>query len=75
MPALRYRGRILVYYAAFKAHCSLFPASGAVLAEFADELAGFVTSKGTVQFTPERPLPSDLVTRIVRRRVAEIDAR
>ena len=75
MPAFRYRGRILVYYAAFKAHCSLFPASGAVIALFHDELGDFVTSKGTVQFTPEHPLPAELVARIVRARAAEIDAR
>jgi len=75
MPAFRYRGRSLVYYAAFKAHCSLFPASGAVIAAFRDELAGFSTSKGTLKFTPQHPIPAELVTRIVHRRVAEIDAR
>ena len=74
MPAFRYRGRALVYYAAFKAHCSFFP--GAELIEsYRDELAGFATSKGTLQFTPERPIPGDLVERIVRERMAQIDRR
>jgi uncharacterized protein YdhG (YjbR/CyaY superfamily) len=47
------------------------------LANLADpaELAGFATSKGTLRFTPERPLPLELVERIVRERIAQIDAR
>jgi uncharacterized protein YdhG (YjbR/CyaY superfamily) len=57
MPAFRYHRRILVYYAAFKAHCSLFPGSGAVIEAHRRELEGFATSKGTLQFTPEHPIP------------------
>jgi len=75
MPAFRYHGKVLVYYAAFKAHCSFFPASGASIARHAAELEGFVTSKGTLQFTPGHPIPADLVRRMVRDRMAEIDAR
>jgi len=75
MPAFRYHGKVLVYYAAFKAHCSLFPASGAVIERHAARLEGFITSKGTLQFTPDHPIPADLVRRMVRERMAEIDAR
>lgn len=75
MPAFRYHRRILVYYSAFMAHCSLFPGSGAVIEAHRRELEGFVTSKGTVQFTPDHPLPKDLVERIVRTKMSEIDAR
>lgn len=75
MPAFRYRGRSLVYYAAFKTHCSFFPASGAVIAAYRAELAGFATSKGTLRFTPEHPIPAELVASIVRGRVREIDSR
>jgi uncharacterized protein YdhG (YjbR/CyaY superfamily) len=75
MPAFRYRGRALVAYSAFKAHCSLFPMSGALVETHRDELADFVTAKGTLRFTPEHPIPKDLVERIVRERMAQIDAR
>jgi uncharacterized protein YdhG (YjbR/CyaY superfamily) len=73
--AFRYRGRTLVYFAAFKRHCSFFPASRAVLEQLADELDPFRTSKGTLQFTPDRPLPRRLVHRIVKARVRELDSR
>lgn len=75
MPAFRYRGRALVSYAAFKAHCSFFPMSAELIETHRDELAGFSTSKGTLQFTPDHPIPTDLVKRIVRERMAQIDIR
>ena len=74
MPAFRYHGRALVSYLAAKAHCSLFPMSHAVIEAHRDELAGYYTAKGTIRFTPDRPLPDALVTTIVRERMAEIDA-
>ncbi|MCW5940845.1 MAG: DUF1801 domain-containing protein [Fimbriimonadaceae bacterium] len=70
MPAYTQNGPV-VYFAAFKNHCSLFP--GTTTEEFADALAGYKTSKGTIQFTPDRPLPEDLVRTIVRRRL-EVNA-
>jgi uncharacterized protein YdhG (YjbR/CyaY superfamily) len=69
MPAFR-RDRVLVWYAAFADHCSLFPGAS-VLRQFEDELAGFKTSKGTVQFPLDTPLPMALIKRIVKARVAE----
>ncbi len=75
MPAFRYRGRALVSYAAFKAHCSFFPMSGGLIEMHREELAGFATAKGTLRFTPKHPLPGDLVVQIVRERMAQIDAR
>jgi uncharacterized protein YdhG (YjbR/CyaY superfamily) len=74
MPAFRYRGRALVSYAAFKSHCSLFPMSGTVLDAHRAELTGFVTAKGTVQFTPAHRLPTSLVVAIVHERMMETDA-
>jgi uncharacterized protein YdhG (YjbR/CyaY superfamily) len=74
MPAFRYHGRALVSYSAFKAHCSLFPMSAALIEAHRDEFAGFATAKGTVRFTPEHPLPNDLVELIVRERMAQTDA-
>jgi uncharacterized protein YdhG (YjbR/CyaY superfamily) len=74
MPGFRHQG-VLVTYAAFTDHCSFFPMSPAVLEALTGELTGFVTSKGTIRFTPEKPLPEALVKRIVRARVAENESR
>jgi uncharacterized protein YdhG (YjbR/CyaY superfamily) len=68
IPAFRH-GKVLVWYAAFAGHCSLFP-TAAVIAEFRDELKGYKTSKGTIQFSSREPLPVALIKRIVRARVA-----
>lgn len=74
VPAFRYRGRPLVSFGAGRNHCSFYVQSPAVMAAHADELAGLDTSKGTVRFQPDSPLPSDLVTTLVRARMAETDA-
>lgn len=74
IPAFRYHG-MLVYYAAFDDHCSFFVGSPTVRRSFAAELKPFAAGKGTVHFTPDRPLPAGLVTRIVKARVAENEAR
>jgi uncharacterized protein YdhG (YjbR/CyaY superfamily) len=65
----------LVSYSGFKAHNSLFPMGSAIIEAHAEEFAGFATSKGTLHFTPEHPLPRQLVELIVRERMAQIDAR
>lgn len=70
MPAFR-QGRMLVAFAAAKAHCSFFPMSSTTVAAHAKELARFETSKGTIRFTPERSLPATVVRKIVRARLAE----
>jgi uncharacterized protein YdhG (YjbR/CyaY superfamily) len=75
MPAFRYHGRALVSYSAFRTHCSFFPMSAAMIEALHDELAGFATSKGTLQFSPEHPIPAGLVERMVRERMSQIDAR
>ncbi len=75
MPAFKYKGRVLVYFAAFKNHCSFFPASGRILETFKAELDGFRTSKGTLQFTPDKPIPKRTLQKIVKARMAEVDAK
>ena len=72
MPAFRLNG-LLVAYAAFANHCSLFPC-GSVKA-FSRDLARYETSKGTIRFDPKKGLPVSLVRKIVKARVAENDAR
>jgi uncharacterized protein YdhG (YjbR/CyaY superfamily) len=70
MPSFQYKGG-LVAYAAFKAHCSFFPMSGRLIEEFAEELKAYKTSKGTIQFAVDKPLPAPLVKKMVRARVAQ----
>ena len=70
IPMFKYRG-MLVGYAAFAKHCSLFPTGSGVLDGFEKELKGYRTSKGTIQFPPDKPLPDALIKKIVKARVAE----
>lgn len=75
MPAFKVHGRWLAGYAAFKEHCSFFPMSGQVVEDFAAELLGFATTKGSIHFTPEHPLPAALVKRMVRARLNALAAK
>lgn len=70
MPAFR-QGRGLVAYAAFKAHCSLFPMSVKAVDAVGGKLLAFRTSKGTLQFTPDEPIPAALVKKLVKARLVE----
>ncbi len=70
IPMFKHNG-MLVGYAAFKNHCSLFPTGSGVIDQFAKELLGYTTSKGTIQFPAEKPLPDSLIKKIVKARVAE----
>jgi uncharacterized protein YdhG (YjbR/CyaY superfamily) len=74
VPAFKYRGRPLVSFGAAKEHCSFYVQSPAVLDAHREELAGYDTAKGTIRFTPDKPLPASLVTTLVKARVAETDA-
>jgi uncharacterized protein YdhG (YjbR/CyaY superfamily) len=74
IPAFHYNG-MLVAYAAFANHCSFFPASGELLKEFADELRDYPCSKGTIRFAVDKPLPSALVKKLVKARVAKNKAK
>ena len=74
-PAFNYQGRYLVYYAAFKNHCSLFPASNEIMEDFAKELEPYDVSKGTIRFPIGKPLPATLVKKMVKARVGENEAR
>jgi uncharacterized protein YdhG (YjbR/CyaY superfamily) len=75
MPAFAYAGRPLVYFAAFKKHCSFFPGSYQVMETFAEELKRYDVEKGTIRFPIGKPLPATLVKKIVKARLRENDAR
>src|ERR1700683_3973095 len=70
IPAFK-KEKILVWFAAFVDHCSLFP-SAAVIAEFESDLKGYSVSKGTVRFPADKPLPLALIKKLVKARVAQI---
>jgi len=71
MPAIKYKG-LLLWFAAFSNHCSLFP-KASVIEAFKNELKGFSTSKGTIHFPLDKPLPAALVRKLVKARVAEVE--
>lgn len=68
LPAFRLDGRMLVWFGAGANHCAFYP--GSVVEEFTRELEGYKTSKGTVRFQPESPLPATLVRKLVKARIA-----
>ena len=67
-PAYHFHGMI-GSFAAFKNHCSFFPWNAQTIIDFADELKDFKTSAGTIQFTPDKPIPEELLKKILRYRV------
>src|SRR5205807_7702173 len=73
MPMFKHHG-MLVGFAAFKDHCSLFM-STAITSALKKELAPYDTSKGTIRFTADRPLPTALVKKLVKARLAQNEAR
>jgi uncharacterized protein YdhG (YjbR/CyaY superfamily) len=70
MPMFKFNG-MLVGYAAFKDHCSLFPTGSGVIEKFARELKGYPTSRGTIRFPSDKPLPDALLKKIVKERVSQ----
>jgi len=70
VPAYRFDGRMLVWFAAASKHCSFFPGAYPIKACAAD-LKKYSTSKGTIRFSPDKPLPATLVKKLVRARIRE----
>src|SRR6266704_4434436 len=72
IPAFRLNGRSLIFFGAWANHCALYPGSSATLKKFRNELRDFQTSKGTLRFSPDNPLPVALVKKLFKARVAKI---
>jgi len=71
MPAFKSNGRFLVSYASFTDHYSLFPANDAVREALGEELAPYLSGKGTIRFEHDQRLPVALVKKVVKVRLAE----
>ena len=74
LPAFRYQGA-LVAFGAWANHCAFYPMSSALPAAYQKELKKYETSKGTIRFRPDHPLPAVLVRKLVQARIAENVAR
>ena len=70
IPAFKHE-KVLVWYAAFADHCSLFP-TASVIDKFEDRLKNYRISKGTIRFAIDKPLPASLLKKMVKARFAEI---
>lgn len=69
LPAFRLNGKFLVAYGAATNHCAFYP--GSTVKALKDDLKGYDTSKGTIRFSADKPLPAALVHKLVRLRIEE----
>jgi uncharacterized protein YdhG (YjbR/CyaY superfamily) len=75
MPAYKLHGRIVIFFAGWKEHYSIYPASSHAVAEFKGALAPYEVSKGTIRFPLSKPVPVKLIERIAKYRAKQIAAR
>jgi len=73
MPAFRHNGKVVMWFGATAKHCSFYPGAFPI-EEHKKALEGYETSKGTIRFSPEHPLPAGLVRKLVKSRLAQADA-
>jgi len=66
IPSYKLNGEIVLYFAGWKNHFSVYPATDGVVEKFADELAGYEISKGTIRFPLSRPVPVGLIARLAK---------
>ena len=72
LPTYKLDGRPLIYFAAWKKHYSIYPATATLIEEFKDELAPYEIEKGTIRFPYSEPAPVNLIARIAKFRAREL---
>jgi uncharacterized protein YdhG (YjbR/CyaY superfamily) len=72
IPTFKLGDQALLWYAGWKAHCSIYPLTDSFLAAHADALSGYRRTKGSLHFTPDAPLPERLLEELVRARLADL---
>jgi uncharacterized protein YdhG (YjbR/CyaY superfamily) len=75
VPTFKADGKAIAGFAAFKNHCTYFPMSGSVLTAMKDDVAEYETSKGALKFAVDKPLPSNLVKKLINVRIREAEAK
>ena len=75
IPAYKLPGGVVLYFAGWKQHYSIYPATASVVTKFKDELSGYKLSKGTIRFPLSEPVPVKLIARIAKFRAKEVAAR
>lgn len=75
IPAYKVRGDRMLFFAGWKQHYSLYPATARVIEAFKDDLAPYEVSKGTIRFPLSEPVPAKLIGRIAKFRAKEVTER
>lgn len=75
IPAYKLQGRVVLYFAGWKRHFSLYPATGRVVAAFKEDLAPYEVGRGTIRFPLSQPVPVKLIGRIAKFRAEEVAGR
>ncbi len=74
IPAFKYKGKAIGGFDAYKKHLSYFPWGSAAINELKEEFEQFEQTKGSIHFTPEKPLPDSVIEKLVRYKMHEVDA-
>jgi uncharacterized protein YdhG (YjbR/CyaY superfamily) len=74
MPTFKLGDRALLWYAGWKAHCSIYPLTDSFSAAHADALKGYRRTRGSLHFTPDNPLREPLLEELVKARLADLQA-
>jgi len=72
MPAFKVGGKVVAGFAAFKNHLSYLPHSGSVLPELGEDVTGYESTKGSLHFAVDEPLPKDLVEKLIAVRLRQL---
>ena len=74
LPGFKYKNKYLITFASFKNHMSIFPGAEAI-EHYSEQLKGFKTSKGTIRFTVQKPIPENILVGIIKYRMSDIDSK